>query len=232
VDAGRKRDGLRGTVQRRAGDDHLHDACGPGTREDRIAIGIVAVMGEVDADVDELCAAAGGAGAWACVMVRHVRTFYRIRCCGSRRAFALTLAVLGLATVRAQAEEGQWRDIESRIQYGYYTQDTRALQNLATATASEEAHDKWHGYYAALANWRLAQLAVLHPSPKAADVGSLAERCTHEVDRALAQSEDFAEALGAARDLRSNAAGQWRPARAICRAPAAQGSRSCAGAGA
>src|SRR5207248_9081719 len=40
-------------LERRAGDHHLHDARGLGAREHRLAVGVVAVMREVDADVDQ-----------------------------------------------------------------------------------------------------------------------------------------------------------------------------------
>ncbi len=69
------------------------------------------------------------------------------------------------------ADEGQWRDTESRIQYGYYTQDARALSNVAAAVDAEETKDQWQGYYAGLADWRLVELAALRPSVKGPSVG-------------------------------------------------------------
>ena len=50
----------------------------------------------------------------------------------------------------------RWRDIESRIQYGYYTEDTRALQTVPEALGADDSHDRLRGYYAALLAWRLA----------------------------------------------------------------------------
>ena len=104
----------------------------------------------------------------------------------------LALLALVLAGVVCAAE-GQWRDTESRIQYGYYTQDTRALANVAAALDQEETKDPWQGYYTGLANWRLAELAAGHPPAKGPTAGQLAERCTHALDRVLEQQADFAE---------------------------------------
>ncbi len=95
----------------------------------------------------------------------------------------------------AHADEGQWRDTESRIQYGYFTQDSRSLSNVAAAIDAQERKDQWQGYYAALANWRLAQLAVLHPTGKPPTVAQLADRCAHALDGVLEQQTDFAEGL-------------------------------------
>jgi hypothetical protein len=127
-------------------------------------------------------------------MVRHVRAFYRNRriCSFLVPCVALVAVVPGGA---ARADEGQWRDIESRIQYGFYTQDARSLTNVAAAVDSQESKDQWQGYYAGLASWRLAQLAALHPAGKGPTVAQLADRCAHAVDGVLEQQPDFAEAL-------------------------------------
>jgi len=123
-----------------------------------------------------------------------VSSFYRNRRNISSPAAALALLAL-LPAGAAGADEGQWRDTESRIQYGYYTQDTRALTNVAAAVDAEETKDPWQGYYAGLVSWRLAQFAALHPAGKGPSVGQLAERCTRALDRVLEQQADFAEGL-------------------------------------
>jgi hypothetical protein len=113
---------------------------------------------------------------------------------GLRGAYAWS--VLALIATGARADETQWRDIESRIQYGYYTEDSRALQNLQAALAAEESHDPLHGYYTALLAWRQAQLGELHPSAKgAANVGQLTQRCVSALDGVLEAQPDYAEAL-------------------------------------
>ena len=121
-----------------------------------------------------------------------MRSFYRnLRSLSCRTWF---LALLGI-THGVHADDAQWRDTEARIQYGYYTQDTRALTNLAGAIAAEEGKDRWQGYYAGLVNWRLAQLAALHPGGKDSNIAQLTEHCTNALDRTLEMQPDFADAL-------------------------------------
>jgi hypothetical protein len=108
----------------------------------------------------------------------------------------MLLAVLVGACGAAPGDEAAWRDIESRIQYGYYTEDAPALRNLAATLAADESHDKLHGYYAALLEWRLALLAAQGAAvAPAASAGELAQRCISDADAALALQEDFADAL-------------------------------------
>jgi hypothetical protein len=109
-----------------------------------------------------------------------------------RGAAALTVVL----SVCAGAEDSAWRDIESRIQYGYYTEDVPALRNLADALAAAEAQDKLRGYYAGLLAWRLALLAAQNvPAARGMSAAQLAQRCVSEVDAALAVQADFADAL-------------------------------------
>ena len=72
----------------------------------------------------------------------------------------------------AKAGEGEsaWRDIESRIQYGYYTEDRAALGKLEELIGAGDAHDKLRGYYGGLLAWRRALLAA--PGGAAAQGGS------------------------------------------------------------
>ncbi|MGH8232211.1 MAG: hypothetical protein ACRESY_10355, partial [Steroidobacteraceae bacterium] len=118
---------------------------------------------------------------------------------GPRRALWLAGAALALLSVgtasRAGADEAAWRDFESRIQYGYYTEDVRALHNLVDAIAADESQDKLHGYYAALTEYRLAQLAAQGAGGAGESAAQLAQRCVAGTDAALAVQADFAEAL-------------------------------------
>ena len=92
--------------------------------------------------------------------------------------------------------ETSWRDIEARIQYGYYTEDASALRSLEDTVAADESHDKLHGYYAALLAWRLAQLAVQRPSTApGASAAQLAQRCVSELDEALGARDALEHAL-------------------------------------
>jgi hypothetical protein len=114
----------------------------------------------------------------------------------SRRSLPALAAALALAATCAGAEEVAWRDIESRIQYGYYTEDAAALRRLEELIAAGDARDKLRGYYGGLLAWRRALLAM--PGTAAAQGASAAhyaERCVSEIDTALALEADFAEAL-------------------------------------
>jgi len=132
---------------------------------------------------------------------------------------ALSAAALLTLGAAAQGDAISWRDLESRIQYAYYTEDAPALRNLASALPGDESHDTLRGYYAALLAWRQALLAsqsASSASSAAAGPGSsaapgssarpgnsatagtaaqLAQRCVSEVDTALAAQADFADAL-------------------------------------
>ena len=104
--------------------------------------------------------------------------------------------VLLCAGAAAPAAETSWRDIESRIQYGYYTEDATALRRLRGLIAADESHDKLHGYYAALLAWREAQLAAQGvPASRGERAGELAERCVSEAGRVLESQAAFTDAL-------------------------------------
>jgi hypothetical protein len=105
-------------------------------------------------------------------------------------------AVLLAASAAAPGAEPSWRDIESRIQYGYYTEDAAALRNLRGLIAADESHGKLHGYYAALLAWREAQLAAQGvPASRGVRPGDLAQRCVGEVDGLLEAQPASADAL-------------------------------------
>src|SRR5215469_4455086 len=96
-------------------------------------------------------------------------------------------AVLTLAVTAARADDVAWRDVESRIQYGYYTEDSAALRKLEELIAAGKAGDKLRGYYGGLLDWRRAQLTA--PGTAAAEHGKAtryADHCVSQVDSALA----------------------------------------------
>jgi hypothetical protein len=106
------------------------------------------------------------------------------------------LACLALGAGGAWADDTQWRDTEARVQYGYYTEDVRALTNVSEALGASDSHEKLRGYYAALANWRLALLAAQNPAAvRGTNAGQLLQRCVHEMDVVLEAQADFAEGL-------------------------------------
>ena len=195
----------------RAGDHHLHDAGRARPRDHGITIAIVAVVCEVDADVDQPWGR-GDECRRCCAMVRHVWAYFTewgnvrrtaltdgsaLRRPGRRQpSLPVVAAALALAVSAARADDVAWRDVESRIQYGYYTEDSAALRKLEELIAAGDTRDKLRGYYAGLLDWRRAQLAA--PGAAAAERGNAAryaEQCVSEVDNALALDADFAEAL-------------------------------------
>jgi hypothetical protein len=108
----------------------------------------------------------------------------------------LVAAVLTLGVTAARADDVAWRDIESRIQYGYYTEDSAALRKLEELIAAGDARDKLRGYYGALLDWRRAQLAAAAAAAvERGNAARYAEHCVSEVDTALALDGDSAEAL-------------------------------------
>lgn len=130
-------------------------------------------------------ATVGGAVLWFCMRANIL--------------LPLATALLG-AGAAAAAAETSWRDIESRIQYGYYTEDAAALRNLRGLIAADESRDRLHGYYAALLAWREAQLAAQGGSAsRGVSVAERAQHCVSEADGVLAAQADFADA----RTLRS-----------------------------
>ncbi len=72
-------------------------------------------------------------------------------------------------------------DLEARVEYGYFTEDTRTLEGLAAPSAGEQATEGMKGYYAALAGYRLALVESDKDKTRAR---SAAEQCVGSVDRA------------------------------------------------
>jgi hypothetical protein len=112
-----------------------------------------------------------------------------------RRETRSSLLALWLIASTGLAADSPWRDIESRVQYGYYTEDVAALRGLNEVLASTDAHDKLHGYYQALADWRLALLAAQGTPVPGPSSAQLAQRCVSELDAPLGTDPDFADAL-------------------------------------
>lgn len=132
----------------------------------------------------------------ACRYRRARPVSFAIGACSALCAVALVglaLASLALAAPRARLS---WRDLESRIQYGYYTEDTGALRALQDTVTAGESRDRLQGYYRALLAWRLAQLAEQSPSKaRGGTAAQLARRCVRELDQTIAAAEDFTEAV-------------------------------------
>ncbi len=125
----------------------------------------------------------------------------------SRFGWLVALCVAGLcASVRAA--DPSWPDIESRIQYGYFTEDTRSLRALLEPLSGTASGDLLKSYYAGLLTYRLTLLVepdapsaagkLPTPGVKTADKNEarkMLERCVDVLDQALAVQSDFADAL-------------------------------------
>jgi len=112
-----------------------------------------------------------------------------------RGAAGCAAALLAAAPV-THATELSWRDVESRVQYAYYTEDAAALRGLQATIAADESQEPLKRYYAALLAWRLAQLAAQSAAPSGGTSATAqAQRCVSELDAALAAQADFADAL-------------------------------------
>src|SRR3569833_206079 len=134
--------------------------------------------------------------------------------CLMRVALALVLVLAARAQI-ALAQDTHWLDVESRIQYGYFTEDLRALRALMEPLTSNDAHDGLKSYYAGLLAYRQAQLAQAQANPEAPAAGAgtqlptssrkkdrakgearqMIERCVSALDHALEPRKDFADAL-------------------------------------
>jgi hypothetical protein len=132
------------------------------------------------------------------MLVRHStegRALLRERAAAGRLPAVALTAALGALTPGAHADDAAWRDIESRIQYNYYTEDARALAALQDTVAGAGSHDPLREYYLALLAYRQALLASLKPGAGSGAAGQLASRCLTHLDAALASKDDFADAL-------------------------------------
>jgi tetratricopeptide (TPR) repeat protein len=134
-------------------------------------------------------------------MVRHVRAAFYIE---------LFLVLAAVAVSGARAAETNWLDIESRIQYGYFTEDTRSLHNLAEPLEANESHDRLKSYYAGLLAYRLTLLADPRQQPTAEsrptepvskndrsknEARQSVGHCVNYLNQALQTQSNFADAL-------------------------------------
>ncbi len=109
----------------------------------------------------------------------------------SRLGVALWLG-LPVCALGAQTD---WRDIESRVQYDWYTEDARDLGALANRLAELPDSDARRGYYLTLTRLREAQVLQAGKSVDAAAVGRAASGCISFADEVLAARPTDAEVL-------------------------------------
>jgi hypothetical protein len=115
---------------------------------------------------------------------------------------AVTLGLVGatLLPQQAAATDIDWRDIESRIQYAWYTEDGRDLITAADRVTALSAAEPLRNYYLALIHLHEAQLAVAAATARtgaarAPDLAEAAGACIDSADDALAARPTDAELL-------------------------------------
>jgi tetratricopeptide (TPR) repeat protein len=162
-------------------------------------------------------AAGGGGIVWFVMRQPHStegRTGVR-----SRLLLLLSAGAL-LAASAVPAADTNWLDIESRIQYSYFTEDVRSLRNLVEPLTSGDSHDRLKSYYAGLLAYRLTLLEKAQADQAAAaeaaatgtappksppparrndrsknEVRQTVERCVGSLDQALEAQSNFPDAL-------------------------------------
>jgi tetratricopeptide (TPR) repeat protein len=118
--------------------------------------------------------------------------FGRIHIGAAWSAIKRALLVLAVLPAGASGAETNWLDVESRIQYGYYTEDARSLRGVMELLAPSDTPDATKSYYAGLANYRLTQLTAASDRSRAKDS---AQGCVSSLEKALEGRKDFPDAL-------------------------------------
>jgi tetratricopeptide (TPR) repeat protein len=104
--------------------------------------------------------------------------------------------MFGMAALTIAADT-DWRDIESRMQYAWYTEDARDLAAVADRVTAAPAAEPLRNYYLTWIQLRQAQLAFAHVGvgDAAGAVGRAAADCISSADDALAARPTDAEVL-------------------------------------
>lgn len=111
----------------------------------------------------------------------------------ARLALAIAAAGMLAGPACAGPDGSTWFDVEGRIQYGFYTEDTRMLTDIAEQLARTEGEQPpLQRYYSGLANYRLATLLTVRDKERARDA---IEHCVDSLGTALKAQPDFAAAL-------------------------------------
>jgi hypothetical protein len=108
-----------------------------------------------------------------------------------RRILALAWAVALIGLVgNSTAAANQWMDVEGRIQYGFYTEDARALSDVVDQLSGPNSQDEpMHHYYVGLANFRLSSVLAARDKNRAREA---AARCVSRLDE-VTRKPGFAE---------------------------------------
>jgi hypothetical protein len=123
----------------------------------------------------------------------------------------LMLLLIALGTCMPAWSTGLvWLDIENRIEYGYFTEDTRALVDIAGSLPPAEGTGALREYYLALVHYRLALITASVDKNRAA---VYVDRCVESTDKSLKAQADYPEAL-ALQSICLNLTAAMKPLRA------------------
>ncbi len=103
-------------------------------------------------------------------------------------------AMLTLVNAGALAQQLDWRDLEGRIEYAWFTEDANSLRNLlrtAESGVAKTADAAIGRYQLGLAHYRLGLLLMQQKHAAAAEAMS---DCVAQLDEAVEADEQFAEA--------------------------------------
>jgi tetratricopeptide (TPR) repeat protein len=100
------------------------------------------------------------------------------------------LVLTGASSLAVAQGETDWADVEGRIQYAYYTNDSRALSSVLTTlrpkavdgAAEPAAEIGMRAYFRALAHYRVAQVLAASKKSLANDA---VDECEDEIDVAI-----------------------------------------------
>ena len=160
------------------------------------SIAVETVVGEIDADVDEL------SGQWsesaveaACAIVSAMN------CSATSCGLLLTLLVAATASGESVAELD---DVASRMQYAFYTADSQGIETILKNLEQfqvEESLAANKAYQLAYGNWKLSQLylqplANQSPRPNGKSLASkAAQTCVRDARHAVELDASNAEAM-------------------------------------
>lgn len=105
----------------------------------------------------------------------------------------LVFLTFTIALAAHPARASEWLDVEDRIQYSYYTEDARALSEIADQLGRATGPDEpLRDYYIGLANYRLALVLAGRDRDRARQA---IEACGRRLEAALKRQPDFAPGL-------------------------------------
>ncbi len=197
-----QRDGGSSAGERAARDYHARDANLGGTLNHCFAILIEAVVGEVDADVAQRCDRLGTVGKAAWINRHRERLCYlpAMNCSARIRRVLLPLLLAAAAPVAAEST-AEFDDAVARLQFAFYTADTRSLEEMLTLLGGFEVDASLaaaKSYQLAYGNWKLAQLYSEpldeRPRPNAKSSASKAAKsCVQHARETIAKDPRIAD---------------------------------------